>query len=146
MLEGVASSYAGSDSPSTRSTAHHPQASSHVRIRPRLSFDMRPSQLLALRRRTVLPLPPVLSCRLIVTAASETDVSRTRWIGPHGSALASVGEQAAAPLQSWGPGRTNLQSCSRKQPVLWGSVASQCTRHVTVKSASIGYVGNWILQ
>ena len=55
----------------------------------------------SLRRKDfVPPLPPMLSCWSNVIAASETGVSknwRARGIGPRGSALASMGEQAAVP-------------------------------------------------
>ena len=68
---------------------------------------MRPSELLALRKKDLVPpLVPLLPYWSIVLADSETGVSTetgNRWIGPRGPAVASMGQQAPART----PGRTS---------------------------------------
>ena len=64
---------------------------------------MRPSELLALRKKDLVPpLVPLLPRWSIVIAASETGMSTKTESGPQGSALASTGQQAPARSRKFG--------------------------------------------
>ena len=70
----------------------------------------------------VPPLLPLLPCWSVVIAASATGVSTKtgrgpRWVGRHGPAVASLGQQAPAPAQGGKSGREDLElrlPCSSK--------------------------------
>ena len=91
---------------------NHPHVAVFILIL-RVTF-LRPSELLALRKKDLVPpLAPLLPCWSVLVAASETGVTTIRgrsprWVSPYGKALASMGQKALAPAEVWKCGRADL--------------------------------------
>ena len=102
---------------------------------------MRPSELLALKKKDLVPpLVPLLPCWLVVIAASETGVSTsTRVLDgsvPHKSTLAFMGQQALVPAEVWKFGEADPEFPLPCSKIVQGGNRRFGTRHDHVAHTS----------
>ena len=124
------------------STARFSKSSPHGSVHPHLAGDVHVSgRVPGVEKKKNCPTPCAASPSLVGRNRNfrnwNVHQDRDRLVGPHGQALASMGQQALARTQGRG---TTLEfqspcrstKCSRRQPTL------SCTKRVTVEPASIG--------